>query len=309
MRVHCLDLPALLAREAELPTADSFFASTGFAQLWALLGGRVRYWAVLEDGAIAAVLPSVEFGTGPLRRLQSMPDGCYGGVYVAKGAPAQASAYAELILRAIFRERWWRVHLVDYHATLAPNSMRPIACETQLVDIRDPDWWPQDTRLRRDIRSAQRQGILVERFDWQRHGSAYMRLAESTAARQGRSVLYPMEFYAGLARLAEHDARVHWSWFEREGEPACSHVYIREGDILLSWQLEFDKRFSAQKPNQYIRWLACRELATRGCTHVNLGATPEGAVSLTHYKSKWGGEPHRYPTWVRQSLFSRVLHR
>jgi hypothetical protein len=58
MRVHCLDLEGLIAREAELPLRASFFASSGFARLWQLLGGRVRYWIVQEQGSIAAVLPA-----------------------------------------------------------------------------------------------------------------------------------------------------------------------------------------------------------------------------------------------------------
>jgi Acetyltransferase (GNAT) domain len=293
-----------------LPIGDSFFASVGFAELWRLAGGEPRYRLLHLDGELAAVLPAVEFGRGRMARLQSMPDGCYGSLHVCEAARPERGRLASVLIDHLKQSGLWRFHLVDFaHQFDHVSELSSTPCTTQLVDIRDPEWWPADAKIRSQIRSAERQGVDFVPFDWARHGAGYLRIAQHTAARQDRDVVYPVEIYEALSDLSKRDARLHWIWFEWEGEPACSHMYVREGEMLLGWQIQFDKRFSRQKPNQYMRWRTCREFAARGCTHLNLGATPDGAKSLTYYKRRWGGETVRYQTWVHQSLWSKVLRR
>jgi hypothetical protein len=311
VRVHQLAAEELETEAARLPLNRSFFASVGFARLWETMGGRPRYWAAEDGGRWIAVLPAVEFGRGLLRRLQSMPDGCYGGILVAEAAAeSDAKRAREALLQALMAERWFRVHLVDNSGQLEPpHGFSAERRQTRLVDIRDPKWLPKDKKLQSQIRSAERQGIRIEPFDWRAHGDGFMRLVQMTARRHRRAPAQPRTFYRALWQLSLEDERVRWTWCSLDGGPACSHIYFREGDMLQGWQIQFDKSASRLKANQFVRYRMCKQMASEGCTHLNLGATPTGAESLLYYKRRWGGDRHGYACWVYRSSLARLVRR
>ena len=80
-----------------------------------------------------------------------------------------------------------------------------------------------------------------------------------------------------------------------------------EGDMVINWQVFFDKQFSFLKPNQYMLYYAARYHAEKGIRFLNLGASPEGAESLDSYKKKWGGNEHRYNCNIYSSTIGRLL--
>ena len=270
---------------------DSFFASRGFLELWRARGGRPVAWVVEADGAVAAMLPGVEYGRAPWRRFASMPDGCYGGLFVDPALEAERPALASAVLAAVARRGDARSDIFDYYATLPSHEGFTVARgEARLVPIGDPGWVPSDRKLQSQIRKARREGIEVEPFDWDRHHRGFLALAARSYARHGLAPRYPARFYRALAALAARDPRVQWRWCERDGRPASSHIYFVERGALQAWQSYFDRAFSYLKPNVYIRFTLCRELAGRGVAWLNLGATPAGAAGLAYYKGRWGGQ-------------------
>jgi len=278
--------------------ADSFFASRGFLDVWRTMGGRPVAWAATVDGRFAAVIPGVELGFGPITRFASLPDGCYGGLFAEPGL-ADAAAIGDALMDAIAAHGYARSHVFDGAGRLRQNrGFRAQACETRLVAI-DPDWSPPDAKLQSEIRKAAREGVRVERYDAARHEAGFLALVAMTAARQGAKPRYRARFWQRLALLAETDARVRWRWCEHGGRPAASHVYFVDGGTLVSWQDFSDRAFSFLKPNQFIRWQACRDAATDGIRTLNLGATPDEAAGVTFYKCRWGGEPNRYVVQAR----------
>ncbi len=283
-----------LARLAD----GAFFTSRGFAELWRARGGRPVAWTLELDGATAALLPGVEYGAGPLARFLSMPDGCYGGVLVDPALASERAALAAALLAAVERRRYALAWVFDFHGTLAPGG-RPgdQRLETTIVDIHDPGGAPPDPKLRAQVRKAEREGIAVERFDWTRHGEAFLALATLTARRHGAAPRYGRAFYAALAALAARDERIVWRWCARDGRPACAHIYFVERGMLQAWQTYFDPAFSFLKPNPFIRTETCHALARRGVRWLNLGATPSYAAGLAAYKRRWGGTCVTYRAW------------
>lgn len=272
------------------------------------MGGEPFYFAAEDAGEWAGVLPAVAFGAGPLRRLQSMPDGCYGGVFMAEDVENPAALRRALVNR-LSREPWFRVHLVDFDDAMEPEGFSRVDCQTRVVDIRDPDWQPADKKLQSQIRSAERHGLEMERFQWSRHGSDFMRLVRLTSRRHRHAPRQGAEFYRALAELADREDRIRWVWCSWQGQPLCSHVYFRERNMLQGWEIQFDKSMSRLKPNQFVRHRMCLQMAREGCTHLNLGATPRGAEGLLYYKRRWGGDVVEYPTWIRRSRLARLLRR
>jgi hypothetical protein len=293
---------------AERLLGGYFFASPGFARVWAAKGGRAVTWMAEDAGRVAALLPGVEAGHGPLRRFMSMPDGCYGGVFCAETSPADRRRLAAALLDAVAAGGYPRAHVYDFYGSVdeAP-SFEVLPCAATVVDLPDASWQPGDPKLRSQIRKAEREGIRVQAFDWDRHHAPFLRLVAASERWHGHPPRYRPAFYEALARLARVDARVHWLWCARDGRAAASHIYFVEHGALQAWQTYFDREFSFLKPNQYMRFALCRALAAQGIRRLNLGATPPGASGLAYYKARWGGSLLSYNSFVRRSPVGRLL--
>ena len=290
--------------------AGSLFASPGFLDLWRAKGGRPVVWTAELQGALAAALPGVEYGRGPFAQFASMPDGCYGGVLLDPAHESVRPSIARALFEALARRRYAKASVFDFResAPIHPG-FSVIWCETTLVDISAPQWMPPDLKLQSEIRKAEREGIEVERFEWERHHAGFLDLVAATARQHGAKPRYAAPFYRALADLAERDDRVAWRWCEHRGRPAGSHIYFVEGDTLQAWQKYFDRSLSFLKPNQFMQFATCRETARRGITRLNLGATPLGAEGLAYYKARWGGRRVAYPSCVRVEGLRRVAYR
>jgi len=285
---------------------DSFFASRGFLELWRTRGGTPVVWSIHDAGAVAGILPGVEFGVGPLTRFTSMPDGCYGGAGWDPAVARERGRLAATLLDHLSR-RYARIHLFDLRNSLPAHGAfaRP-RIETRLVNIEAADWEPADAGLRAQIRKAARERLRIEAFRAEAHMDRFLALSAATYRRRGLRLRYDRRFFDALAALASRDPRVAWRWCEYHGRAVCSHIYFIEGDMLQSWQSYFDKSFSALKPNPAIRFAACRELAARGVRWLNLGSTPPGADGLLYYKERWGGNRIEVPALVRVRGLGRL---
>jgi hypothetical protein len=300
MRVARLALSEIPPAEYDALVSESFFASRGFLEVWRAMGGRPVAWVVEAGGSIAALLPGVEYGIGPVLRFASLPDGCYGGLFVHPDCLLDRERISTLLLDGISRRGYAKCHIYDYAGhVLEHKAFAPEPSETLLVDIGHPDWMPCDKNLRTEIRRAAREGIRVEPFDWARHETGFLSLVRATAERHGEKPRYRARLYQRLAALAERDPRIRWRWCEHGGRPVASQIYFIERGTLMAWQECFDKAFAFLKPNQYIRWTVCREVASEGVRWLNLGATPLHAGGVRFYKERWGGERTRFLTQTR----------
>ncbi len=308
MNVWKMDLADFPVTELSQFCGPSFFASAAFANLWTTKGGRPVVWCLMESNTTLAILPGVEFGHSFLKRFMSMPDGCYGGVFFHPHHQAQRTEHAAALLKAVLGDRYLRTFIFDFDGDLEPTpEFEVMNLATTLVDISNPDWLPPDKKLLSQIRKAEREGIEVGPMQWARHGDRFMELMALTEKRHHRRPAYPRAFFTRLAKVAEQEPRLHWVWCEFQGQAVCSHIYIIERNMLQGWQIYFDKEFSFLKPNQYIRFTTCREMATKGIGWLNLGGTPENAPGLCYYKKRWGGETFPYRGLVHRRHLGRWL--
>jgi hypothetical protein len=305
VRAHPVEeLPSHLASYLHKKT---LLGSIPFAQLWKVLGGTAIFWVAYEGERPVAILPSVSFGRGPWARLQAMPDGLYAHLVPLDDGVVLHDA-ARAILYALRSAGFAKIFLHDFHAQFADTSgFESRECLTSVVKIASDSWEPPDQKLQSEIRKALREGVPIETFDPERHFDAFIDSMRRTEQRHGRRQKYPPSFYESLARLAKSEPRICWRVCAQGGKLAASHIYLREGEMLLNWQVFFDKAFSPLKPNQLITFTTAREMVSQGVTRLNLGASPDGAESLSHYKDKWGGEGFRYTCWTRRSWLGRLL--
>jgi hypothetical protein len=298
------DLPAPIVNWVN---RNTLFGSPAFARLWVHQGGRPVFWAVSESDRIIAVLPGVEFGGGKLTRFQAMPDGLYAPLLFPSGRPTEEGA-AEAVMAALVKAGYLKTIVNDFHARLEPPAeFRSGQGETNLVDISGPDWQPPDTKLRSEIRKAERELVSCHEFSLNRHFDSFLGLMRRTEIRHGRQPKYQPDFYRDLAKLAMTDERVKWVVCQHDEALAASHIYLVEGDQLFYWQAFFDKEYAFLKANQFLTYSVAREMAARGTTVLNTGATPPEAEGLSDYKRKWGGRSFTYPILERRSWIGGLL--
>ncbi len=288
--------------------SSSFLGSPDFARVFKTMGGSDVYWVVNDGGSPVMALTSVEFGHRPMKRLQCMPDGLYTGfVPLSNLGDSEAECYRS-VAQAMAGAGYARCVVADFYRRLEmPPEWEEIECQTTMVDISGNDWQPPDKKIRSEIRKAEREGIIVEAFDPDKHFESFVTLMESTEKRHGRKPKYSADFFLELAHLAQVDNRVQWMHVEVQGRAAASHINFVENDMIVNWQIYFDKEFSWLKPNQYLLFETCRRMAGRGVRWLNLGASPPDAESLSAQKNKWGGEQYAYKCYTLKTGLGHVL--
>jgi len=288
--------------------ADSFMASPEFAFVWKSLGGKPVYWTAEDAGNVVAIMPGIEFGVSPLLRFASMPNGCYGGLFTKRDNSINRETVGGLILNAVADYGYAKIHIYDFKSLLPTSEhFSVVPCETNLVDISDPDWQPPDKKLRQQIRKAEKEGIEVQQFDSDLHLSGHLNLVHKFEQRTEQKSKYTPEFFSELASLTDRDDRMQWFWCEHDGHPVSSNIFIVEGDHLLHWQAYFDDTYSFLQPAKYIPYIAARNAAQDGIRYLNLGASPEGVKGVSFYKAKWGGVSFHYNCLKRLKGLGKLL--
>lgn len=292
-------LPTEIGQEL---SKNSLLNSPGFLSLWKTMGGEPRYWTVLDaEDRVILTVGSVDFRKFMRRSLQLLADGLYFRPAFQKFPDSVLRQGQERLWRELCASRYWRVHLVDFDNALDNlDAAELIECETLVALIDSPDWLPPDKKLQSEMRKAEREKINVQRFDGDKHFDRFMALMSQTESRHNRRPKYNDQFFQALARLSESDSRVDWTIVEVDGQLAASHINLVEGNMLINWQVYYDKNFSWLKPNQYLLIEAIHRGWHRGVRQVNFGATPKTADGVRVYKEKWGGRPHRYRTLVNR---------
>jgi len=288
---HVLDDDGVATTLAAL-AGDSFFLSQGALDLWRAARGRAVVWIARADHRAIGALAGIEFGAGPATRFASLPDGWPGGVLVDRAHAGHRARLAEPLLGALLGRGYAKIAVFDPHAEgpeHAEFSAEPY--DAMRGELSGPDWAPPDRQLRSEIRRAGREGLVAERFDWARHGEDFVELARAAARRRSERPRYSAAMFERVARLAEHDERVIWRHCERDGRPVASQIYFLDRGTLFAWYECFDRRFTALKPHQFLRFAACRDAIALGARRLDLGATPKGAAGVLAYKQHWGVEP------------------
>ena len=287
--------------------SDSFFASSGFLNLWNSMGGNPVYWVVENSEQIIGVLPAVEFGNGKLKRLQALPDGCYGSLFLLHEKIDRQKCTATLF-DALQSHGYVKVFLFDYYNSITfKGTFDSSICQTNLVDISSSDWIPPDKKLQSEIRKAERENVQIEKFSKDKHFELFIELMQLTEQRHERKPKYTAQFFKTLVELAEIDSRIIWNICIHKDQAVSSHINFVESNQILNWQVYFDKQFSHLKANQLMLFQLAKSARDMGKQYLNLGASPVDALALSDYKNKWGCEIYEYNCYEKKSLLGKLF--
>ncbi len=252
-------------------------------------------------------MTGVEFGQGPFKSFQAMPNGCYSKLLIADDIDLDLSNAIELIGDLIKAKDYRKTIITDFYGSCTGlKGFKSKEHETNLVDISAADWMPPDSKLRQQIRKAASEAVEIENFDSGQHLDGFMKLVKLHEKRRSLKSKYNQRFFEALGEIAKKDKRVIWKRCERDGQPAASSIFFREGDSIIHWQMYYDEKFSHLQPTKYIPYTVAREAAATGIQYLNLGATPVGAKGAGFYKSKWGGKAVQYKCYTHKNWLGKI---
>lgn len=286
---------------------EYFFSSTNFARLWRAAGGSPVCLLLKSERQTVGCMNAVEFGAGPLKTFQAMPNGCYSRLLIADNKEFDVTAAVKLIGDALIARGYGMLIITDFYGHYQNlNGFEATEYETHLVDISDRDWQPPDSKLRQQIRKAKSEGIEVVEFEREKHLEGFMNLVKLHEKRRLVKSKYSKSFFESLAEIAAADKRVIWKYCEQDGQPAASSIFFREGNSIIHWQMYYDEEFSHLQPTKYIPYAVATEVSGDGVKYLNLGASPAGAEGAEFYKSKWGGKFASYKCYIHKNFLGKI---
>ena len=270
----------------------TFFHGPSWSELWAeYTRGELRPRPLrvrFSDGCIAVVgITAAPTRVPGIRRACISPQGCPGGWVAA--APLNSGHHAALTrLVASHRELVWRTGPSDATALEIPVAGTTTE-DTHLVDLRDGvdaarSRWKAPAR--RQMKSAQREGLTVRRGGSARDGGAYESLYRHSVARWERPLkVHRPELFALLPRVAGEECQL---WLaERDGVSYAGAVIFVHGVNASYWH-GASARHSVRGAMNLLQWEVLDALAAEGVERYDLlGSGPlRGVVA---FKESIGG--------------------
>ena len=156
---------------------------------------------------------------------------------------------------------------------------------------------PADTRRR--IRRATEQGYTVRAEPWAELLDAYYAVHVENYGRTGVCAAPAGVLRADRPRVAPAGQAVLWVCRTAAGEPVAFHNSGRYGGGAVYWTSCARQEAAAANANYLLFWHALQGAGKAGCTHYDIGEVFPGATQgkqqgLSIFKSKFGGELHRY---------------
>ncbi len=235
-----------------------------------------------------------------------MPDGCYSSIFTNDNS--ETNKFKSELLKAVLSYGYQKIFIYDFDNSISgAEGYERLLGQTTLVDVSSSDWQPPDKKLLSEIRKAERENVIVEKFHFEKHFDKFISLMKNTEERHDRKPKYSDSFFKALAKLAENDERILWSWCEHDGCAVSSHINFIEQNQILNWQVYFDKQFSSLKANQKMLFGLAQTARVHNKKYLNLGASPIETPTLIEYKNKWGGETREYICYLHKTLLGKIF--
>ena len=279
--------------------------STGYHLLgWRSVIGEVFghdsiYLMVSDEGgktvAIAPVvlLSSLIFG----RFLISLPFVNYGGIvansveahrlleeHLEKYAIATGVAHVELRKQERLATPWL-------------ESERKVSMRLPLPNSFDELWKAFPSKLRSQVRRAQKEGMTVEFGALDRVGDFYS--VFSRCMRDLGTPVYPISWFQKILEVFPNDSRLCVVYHEKT-PVAAGFLYGFRSALEIPWAAA-DRRFNRLSPNMLLYGSVLEYACQRGCSVFDFGrSTPDSGTY--RFKEQWGAKPHQlyWYYWVRE---------
>ena len=173
--------------------------------------------------------------------------------------------------------------------------------ETAIVDLQGWDCMSVSKKLRRDIRKADKSGLIPVEISDPAQGDAIYRMYEETVRRHQGSMRYTREYFEGLIRLSLTNDRVRIVGVSTEERLAGFAVTIRDRGTSYYLHGGTDPALRHLCTSDLLIRDVTSQARSDGSDCFNFMASPQDQPMLVRFKEKWGATTRQLNTYTLRS--------
>lgn len=282
------------------------FQTPAWCRVMAALGYEVAYYCLEEDGRIRLAQQAVRLQLSFFRLLYcGLP---YGG---PAGETSRAAEFIDLLApvargEGIHRFRlsrnFYDVDLPDLPQCTVQEHVQQVLHFAGRGEARV--WEDLKPRVRRDVRLAERRGVVVEDGRDPAARDALFRMYERTMARNEAFVVWKREMIERIWELLVEPGQGEMLIARHEGEALAGMVTLYSGKRCFYFLGASSGEKRNLCPNDAVIWQAIRRAMARGCEDFDFMMSSRDDSALIAFKAKWGTTA--YPFCFHERDLSRV---
>jgi serine/alanine adding enzyme len=147
-----------------------------------------------------------------------------------------------------------------------------------------------DRRARQAVGKARRDGVIVKTHDSAEAFEVFHALNLQTKRRLGVPG-HHREFFMAIHKHMKDYARLYLA--ELQNKFVAGALMLNFNGVAGYSYAASDSRYLKQCPNDLLAWQAIEDSWNAGFHSFDLGKTDPGNLGLSHFKEKWGAQPHK----------------
>ena len=162
--------------------------------------------------------------------------------------------------------------------------------------------------IEKNVRSAVKNGIVLEEVKSIAHVKQYYDLAKHTYLRRGGKMIYPFEFYKNIFDIMSPKSLTRWHLAKKDGLVVAGTLHFVYKDTIFDLLDASYKEYQHLRPNDLLVYSMIKWGAENGYKYYNFGASPLEAQGLVRFKENWGAEKIEYLTYEKKSELFKVFN-
>ncbi len=269
------------------PDASSYHLWGWREALGTGLGHTPHYLSAWRDGRVCGVLPLIQMNRPLLGRiLVSLPFVNYGGILaddeeVARAMQREAVSLAQRLGAKGLELRHRRQEIAEM-----PAKTHRVSMVLPLPDSVDALWKGLGSKLRSQIRKADKSGLLVRRGGLEELPAFYDVFAHNM--RDLGSPVWPKRFFQRILTLFPERARLYR--VDLDGRPlAVGFIFRFQQTVEIPWASSL-REFNPLCANVRLYWEILADATREGYSRFDFGRSdPDGGTF--RFKQQWGAQP------------------
>jgi len=301
VRKRQLDDPEV---EAFLAGRETYlFQDPVWGEVLASLGFSLAYYCLEDEGRIVLAHQMARVRVGFFDLL------CGGLPYgFAAGDMSRHGEFVRLLEEAARAEGVHRIRLSRncYDPPLEPEGYRVREHVLHILHFggrtEEEVWKDFKSRVRRDVRLAQRRGVVVESADTPEARDELFHMYCDTMARNRTVVTWRRAMIEKVWDLLVSRGRGEMLLARYEGEPVAGMITFYSGIRCFYFLGASSGTHRNLCPNDAVVWEAMRRALARGCEVFDFMTSSRDDVPLIEFKAKWGATQHPFYFYERDLL-------
>ncbi|HET6441159.1 MAG TPA: GNAT family N-acetyltransferase [Phycisphaerae bacterium] len=271
------------------------FQEPVWGEVLASLGFSLAYYCLEDEGRIVLAHQMARVRVGFFDLL------CGGLPYgFAVGDMSRHEEFVRLLVEAVRAEGVHRIRLSRnyYDPPLEPEGYRVREHVLHILNFdgrtEDQVWKDFKSRVRRDVRLAERRGVAIESADSPEARDELFHMYCDTMARNRTIVTWRRAMIEKMWDLLVSRGRGEMLLARYEGEPVAGIVTLYSARRCFYFLGASSGAHRSLCPNDAVVWEAMHRALARGCEVFDLMTSSRDDVPLMEFKAKWGATQHPF---------------